>query len=511
MTQTPGASGIPAPPTPIVTTIIEYGMLWSASNGSIVTIDNIEVDGESTPVVIGWPTRGSFNSVNFGNDTNFIYDIVNQFVSATFVSRTKTTTTTPPGATGAEGATGPTTTITYGPPIPLPYTLVDFTVDSNHESNNKWIYPDDYNAIVDVNYPKQYGGVVLFAQNQPGDKEAGVFLDAGCDKDARYTFTDTSGNEQTVVSGYNYFECFEKGEYRYKPRNSVALSLLKDYDAKKIIIPSRPYYKDLTDEKGKHAPIYPIDIISSFNVDLDQQSVTVTYTFNFEISNDFGEEDPLIGLPPTLQNPTLTMTQTITQPDSVSERLQKLLDVSSYVNPDDYPVDSLAPGYTIDYPYTMVSGFDGIGTEPPTKRGTDIERYDSIVPQTLQRGDVWYNPANNQRKYWKGTDMVDNVKIVNRGSNYVTRKNIQVFATIDVSPEDTEDTEIRTPVPYGLYVDITADSNGQIVSASIVDDETGHNFINGDIVAVPGGNGNGRLEVEINDTNRWVNFYVARY
>ncbi len=499
MTQTPGA------PQPIVITTVEYGISWGASNGSIVTIDNIEVGGVATPVVIGWPTRGSFNSVNYSNDIDFIYDVVNQFVTATFVSRTKTTVTTPP----TPPATGSTTTITYGPPIPLPYTLINFTVNSVHESNNRWIYPDDYNAIVDVNYPKQYGGVVLFSENDPGDKDAGTILEAGCDKDARYTFTDTQGNEQTVVSGYNYFECFEKGEYRYKPRNSVALSLLGDYDAKEIIIPSRPYYKDLTDEKGKHAPIYPIDIISSFNVDLDQQSVTVTYTFNFEISNDFGVDDPFLG-PTVLQNPTLTMTQTITQPESVSERLEKLLDVSSYVNPDDFPIDSLAPGYTIDYPYTMVSGFDGIGTDPPKERGTDIERYGSREPQTLQRGDVWYNPATDQRKYWKGPDMADNVKIVNRGNNYRSEKNIQVFATIDVTPEDTEDVEIRTPVPYGLYVDITTDSNGQITSASIVEGEGGHNFQNGDIVAVPGGNGNGRLEVQISDPNRWVNFYVSR-
>ena len=502
MTQTPGATGIPSP---IVTTTVEYGVSWAASNGNVATIDSIEIGGETVPISIGWPTRGSFNGVNFGSNTDFIYDIVNQFVSATFVSRTKTITTTPP----TPPATESTTTITYGPPIPLPYTLVSFTVNSVHESNNRWIYPDDYNAIVDVNYPKQYGGVVLFAESEPGDKDAGTLLDAGCDKDARYTFTDTQGNEQTVVSGYNYFECFEKGDYKYKPRNSVALSLLKDYDAKEIIIPSRPYYKDLTDEKGKHAPIYPIDIISSFNVDLDQQSVTVTYTFNFEISNDFGVDDLLLG-PAVLQNPTLIMTQTITQPESVSERLQKLLDVCAYVNPDDFPVDSLAPGYTIDYPYTMVSGFDGIGTDPPNKRGDDIKKYGSSVPEILQRGDVWYNPATGQRKYWKGTDMVDSVKIANRGSNYASGKNIQVFATIDVTPEDTEDVQIRTPVPYGLYVDITADSNGQITSASIVDDQPGHNFQDGDIVAVPGGNGNGRLEVQINDTNRWVNFYISR-
>lgn len=488
MTQTPGATG----PTTVTTT--EYGVLWTVNNGSLVTT------GASGP--IGWPTNGSFNQVDFGNDTDFIYEITNQFVGATIVSRTKTVTT---GASGATGATG-APTITYGPPVPQPYTLTSFSVDSNHESNNKWIYPDDYNAIVDANYPKQYGGVILFVENEPGPKQAGVTLEAGCDKDGEYTFTDTNGNEQTVISGYNYFECFEKGDYRFKPRNSVALNLLGDYDAKEIIIPSRPYYKDIVNEKGKHAPIYPIDIVTSFSADLDQQSVTVTYTFTFDASTT-----TLPGAPATIRNPTLTMTQTITQPESISERLQKLLDVSSYVNPDDFSIDSLAPGYTVDYPYTMVSGFDGIGTTPPTKRGDDIKKYGSTVPETLQRGDVWYNPANDQRKYWKGTDMVDSVRIVNRGTNYSTRKNVQVFATIDVSPDDTEDKEIRTPLPYGLYVDITADSNGQIVAASIVDGENGHNFQHGDIVAVPGGNGNARLEVSITETNRWVNEYVPRY
>ena len=55
-----------------------------------------------------------------------------------------------------------------------------------------------------------------------------------------------------------------------------------------------------------------------------------------------------------------------------------------------------------------------------------------------------------------------------------------------------------------------ADSDGQITSATVVKSKGGHNYQNGDIVAVPGGNGNGRLEIVINETNRWVNDYVER-
>lgn len=490
MTGTPGASGATGP---VSVTVTEYGIKWTVSNGSIPATG-------ASGITNAWPTSGTFNTVNFGNDDDFVKQIKNQFVSAQVVSRTKTTTT---GASGASGVTGATRAVVYGPPVSIPYELTSYTVTSSHESNNKWVFPDDFNADVDPNYPKQYGGVVLFEDYTPGSYLAGQEVEAGADKDGEFTYTNEQGDKQTVISGYNYFDCFEKGEYKFTPRNSSAMKITGSFDARKYTIPSRPIYPNLKDENGKFAPIYPIDSINSFNSGDSQQSVTVTYTFKMTAS-----AQTTVGLPATLQNPTLTMTQTVSQPSNMSDRIQKILDICNFTNPQNISVDNLAPGYTVDYPYTLVSGYYDVPSSNPTQRGSDIDLYGSEVGRTLQRGDVWYNPAKDERKYWRGKDIVDSVKVIKKGTNYITRKNVNAFTTMDVSPEDLVDQEMRLPLPYGLVVDIVANDEGEVTSATVV--EGGYNFENGDIVAVSGGNGNARLEIIINDTNRWTSKYVPR-
>ena len=81
----------------------------------------------------------------------------------------------------------------------------------------------------------------------------------------------------------------------------------------------------------------------------------------------------------------------------------------------------------------------------------------------------------------------------------------------DYDPKDPFGMEKNPPdrleVPQGLTVNIRrVNEKGKIMSVSI--NEPGQGYVDGDIVAVAGGNGNAYLRVRVSDTNKWTTEYI---
>ena len=66
-------------------------------------------------------------------------------------------------------------------------------------------------------------------------------------------------------------------------------------------------------------------------------------------------------------------------------------------------------------------------------------------------------------------------------------------------------------LPYDVHVNITVDDIGRITSAQVVGENYPNesNYRNGDMLAIPGGNGQGKARVVINSNiNKWTDRYT---
>lgn len=443
MTETP----TPIPPTPIFR---GYIVIWNISKGGpIYQGERIPTNESGLPIISSDDTTQivSPEHTEFEwNDVQLEFDNPPELggyrVSGTVHRYFETTTDT-----GIEISTSPVDAI---------FTFISIT--STHQSNNNWYF----NGL--------YGGVGF---NIPETPVSPSFT-AGLDGDTTYIYT----------------ECFEKSDFSFYPRNSTSMEELKTLKVGgDIRFPREPLYPDLKDPDGNPAPIYPMDIITSFVPDT-RDSVMVTYTV--KVSATDIDDIPLL-----LLNDEITIQQEVFQDtNDWGDLLKSLLTYCNFANPGDIDLDAFSEGYPYTYPYTLVSGFEGVkGT--PTKRGED----DNHRP--LQRGDIWYDPLNNKRYYYNTSDTPDRFKIKSKGKKYKDKKDV-VTSYIP----DTSCGAVIDRFPAGLTVDIKTKDGGVV---EVTTNQPGINYEDGDIIAILSGNNDALIEVKIDRNNKWTTKFISRY
>ena len=255
-----------------------------------------------------------------------------------------------------------------------------------------------------------------------------------------------------------------------------------------------PLYPDVKDENDKAAPIYPMNTVTGFRPD-GRDSVTVTYTVKFSaVFTQTGQEIPV-------ENPEATIKQTCVQDVSdYGKQLENLFQYCNWNNPQNLTREELAPDYPTLYPYTLVNGFEGLGVgKTPTTRGDDTDN------EPLERGDVWYNPQNNDRKYYNISDIPEELEVVEGGNGYKDKKDV---LCVWMPPEDRcYNIKNIEHIPFGLMCDIKT-KDGEVVSATISDTGSPSGWSDGDMVAVTGGKNNARMKVSIKKEPGWTDNYV---
>ena len=348
--------------------------------------------------------------------------------------------------------------------IPVSSIVTSLEIKSSHPTNNNWKQKGP---------PVLYGGVGLVSTPVPATLIANDSFSAGVDGE----------------TGYNYADVFEKSEFKFYPRNSASLAELKELEVgREEYFQSKPMFEKLTDPSGLAAPIYPMDTITSFVPD-ERESVDITYTVTLTATDSSGN---LI----SLQNAGITINQTVTQDvNDYGEQLQGLLQICNFTNPQDIPFDEFSEGYPYDYPYTLVSGFEGVdGT--PTTRGDDDDN------RPLEKGDVWYDKDSGIRYYWDMPDSADDLEVIEGGSRYSDAQSVDTTYLPDLSCGATND---RFGV--GMTVDIET-KDGEITSAVV--NKPGKGYADGDVVVVRAGNNNALLRISITRLSDWTTKFISR-
>ena len=223
----------------------------------------------------------------------------------------------------------------------VPYRVKSASIISEDpNSGNTWVYDN----------PRNYGGVILFTDDTPVDKEANSKFVCGIEE-----------------SSYNYVDVFDDVEFGYIPRNT--------YENKKMTTADKyqfePLYPDVKDANGLAAPIYPMNAVTAFVPD-GRESVTVTYKVSLNVVVLDGNKE----LKDEIKNPEVTIKQTVEQDTSnYIGQLEELGKFCQFQNPGGWKPDELSPNYNYDYPYTLVAGFDGVPSSGNTEvRGDDIKQ-----------------------------------------------------------------------------------------------------------------------------------------
>ena len=380
----------------------------------------------------------------------------------------------------------------------IPYQLEELTITSSDPNDGgTWIFPDDYpEQVVDPNHPTQYGGVIM-RNSTGGIFEAGSLstcgLEDGPKNDAIVPWRDTNDRTQEVISYYNYIDVFDETQFSFIPFNSNESIDLKDHEKFRFT----PLYPDVMDENGKHAPIYPMNTITAFLPD-GRESVTVTYTAKISVKFSTG---PNKGRTIELDNPEATIKQICVQDSSdYNKQMQRLFEYCNWNNPQGIEQENFAPDYPMMYPYTNINGFEGLGLgQTPTTRGDDTENSD------LERGDIWYNPDTEERKYYNISDVPEELEVIEGGGGYKDRDGVMCVWM----PPTSRCFDLRKieNAPFGLMCNIKT-QDGQVISATVADSGAPSGWSDGDIVAVTGGKNNARLKVSIKNPPGWIDTYV---
>ena len=396
-----------------------------------------------------------------------------------------------------------------------PFRVKSATIKSDDpNSGGTWIFPDDYDVVVDANHPKQYGGVVLFTKETPVDKEQGekfvCGIDDGPEQDGVILWLNSVSNRtQKVISAYNYVDVFDDVKFGYIPRNSYENKEMTSAETFQF----QPLYESVRDANGLHAPIYPMNAITAFLPD-GRDAVTVTYTVTLDIVplNNKGEE-----IENPIKNPSIKIKQKVEQnTNDYIKQLEELGTYCQFQNPRGWSKEELSPNYNYDYPYTLVSGFDGVSTgKEPKTRGDDRNK------ERLQRGDVWYDPSTFERKIWNIADIPERLVIINRGSGY---RDFESAITIKAFETDKSFDEERYPMgrpprnynvmaenpPAGLLVNIKT-KDGGVTSASISSSSAPSGWKDGDVIRVVGGNNDAEIRIHIDDPPGWSDKFIDKY
>ena len=386
----------------------------------------------------------------------------------------------------------------------IPYELEEMTIISEDPNDGgTWVFPKDYpEQVVDPNHPTQYGGVIMRdgvsgSFSAGGRSECG--LEDGPENDAIVPWVDNNGRSQEAVSAYNYIDVFDDTEFSFIPMNSNDVLTLADNEKFRFT----PLYPDVVDQDGKAAPIYPMNTITTFKPD-GRDSVTVKY--KVEIKAKFSDKPDFApgiilgkeGTPINLDNPVATIKQTCVQDVSdYAKQMENLFQYCNWNNPQQIEQNDFAPDYPIMYPYTNINGFEGLALgQTPKTRGDDTD---------LQRGDIWYNPDTNERKYYNISDIPESLEVEVGGHGYKDRNGVMC---VWLPPQQRcyKITE-QSNIPFGLMCDIKT-KDGEVVSATIADTGTPSGWSDGDIVAVTGGKNDARLKISIKEPAGWVENYV---
>ena len=381
----------------------------------------------------------------------------------------------------------------------VPYTLTQLSINSCGTGGTEGGGCVEGNWQ-DPNFENRYGGVFLFTEDTPVNKAAGEGSTCGT--------LGGGGGEDCAESGYTYAQVFDESELAYYLLNSGK----SEGDIVGELIEGEPFvfepvYEDVEDEYGQKAPIYPMDAVISFYPD-DRDEVFVTYNISMRASVN--------GSNVQLRNGDITITHKITQDtdsDDFQEKLENILNLCNFPNPQDIEPQDFSHGYPVNYPYTIIS------EEEPTERFTN--GYNCKIPDgPLEKGDVWYNPDTNERFYFDIVDIPDDVEVYTftRNNGEIGRKVGRAYKTgtaietiYEVPKSERCNPDANREIPYGLKVDITEVGNrGAIKGVKINNDERYPNIANysdGDIVLLPGGNGNAKLRVIINEKTRWIKDY----
>ena len=383
----------------------------------------------------------------------------------------------------------------------IPYELEEMTIISEDPNDGEtWVFPNDYpEQVVDRNHPTQYGGVIMRDGN-PSLYGAGQIcscgLENGPENDAIVPWTDSLSRTQEAISAYNYIDVFDETEFSFIPMNSNKNLTIRDNEKFRFT----PLYPDVVDENGKHAPIYPMNTLTAFKPD-GRDFVDVTYEVNIKVNFTSG---PNKGRMIPVDNPQATVIQKCVQDNSdYRDQMEQILSYCNWSNPGEYTEEELAPGYPLSYPYTNINGFEGLELgQTPETRGDDTEN------APLERGDVWYNPDTEERKYYNLSDVPQALEVTEAGSGYKDRQGVMCVWM----PTQDRCFDLRKieSAPFGLMCDIKTE-NGQVVSATISDTGSPSGWSDGDIVAVTGGKNNARLKVSISDEPGWIDRYVEVY
>ena len=379
----------------------------------------------------------------------------------------------------------------------IPYKLESLTITSEDPNDGgTWIYPDDYDVEVDPKHPKQYGGVIMrdgFNREYFAGQKCSCGLEDGPNNDAIVPWINSNSRLEQAISAYNYIDVFDETQFSYIPRNSDEFVSLADNE--KFLL--TPLYPDVLDENGKHAPIYPMNTLTNFSPD-GRDTVTVTYNVSLKVSFTVGLNKGVL-IP--VDNPEAVVKQICVQNNTdYAQQMEQIIQYCNWSNPGGYTPEELAPDYPRLYPYTLVNGFDGLGVgQTPVTRGDDKNN------ESLERGDVWYNPDTEERKYYTISDVPSELEVTEGGGGYKDREGVMCVWM----PTQDRCFDLRKieSAPFGLMCDIKTE-NGQVVSATISDTGTPTGWSDGDIVAVTGGKNNARLKVTIKDEPGWIDNYV---
>ena len=484
-------------PTPPPSPVISYGVQWKIKKGcptggtdacldrnsdGIVTIKNGEdesAEDELSPFHTQYKWSGVDISYDVRNPQGKV-PLIGYKVSGYVFRYTETT-----SPNGGE----PTYSIT-----PVPYKLVGMSIESSNPNGDKpWVYPDEYPVDKKIT-PTQYGGVVL--KNARSDsKEAGEYSSCGID-DGPKDDGIIMGSQGQVVSGYNYTDVFDQSEFRFIPFNSSAGDgnppdvEVNDSNPFKFL----PYEPSVKDTKGKAAPIYPMDSITAYLPD-PRDSVTVTYNVTMIAEDKDGKRIQLI-------NPVITIDHVVSQDtSSVMDQINYLRQYCNFDNPGNHHPDDMAEYYPTAYPYTLVNGNYGLDLgDTPSTRGTDFNE------EPLQRGDIWYNPETNERKYWSVADVPTELKINHEGSKYRDKTGVDAIWR----PETKKKCQSREKMPFGLMVDIKT-LKGKVIEVKMNEESTPQNFKDGDVCTIASGDYQATIVISITNESQWVNYYIDQF
>ena len=428
MTETPNPSPSPAPSP----AIIEYGIVWTLKKGNAVyscsgaiSSGNVGMgrDDNDIPIIPECNLGMNDDRDPGGNDevgglsffhTDYRWNTIEIsysyngtgtpfLVGYEIEARVYSLTMTPAPPDGGEDE--PTREFKEW----VPFRVKSATIYSEDPNDgNTWVYDN----------PRNYGGIIVFTEDTPVDKEAEEKFICGIEK-----------------SAYNYADVFDESDFGYIPRNTYDNYEMDETES----FPLQPLYANVKDAEGLAAPIYPMNTITAFIPD-PREEVTVTYRVKLDVValDDEGKE-----IKTEIQNPEVNIKQTVEQDTSdYGEQLEELLKLCMFSNPGEWKSDELSPNYNYDYPYTMVAGFDGVPEDG------DIEtRGDDKNNEPLQRGDILYIPSNTtrsgeSRQTWNIADIPERLTIIKGGKGY---KNATGSITVKAFETDNSFDEKRYP------------------------------------------------------------------